>query len=282
MDRMSAIARPVGPVNTINGIPVFKAVATHIHWSLIGADYKVILENSSRIKKRFEPYEGPPHSEPVAIVAYGRSLKETWKEIRDFKTVITCSGSHQFLLDRGIIPTYHVDSDPRPHKVDMLGTPHPDVTYLIASICHPTYFDLLEKHNIEKVYLWHLLFLEPEIFDILPRNEWLFTGGNTVGPRAIKMARLLGYINHHYFGFDASDGYAGFHPKEKAMKIYKYKGKKYHTTPSWIEHARMMFEDLDRMPEVNFTFYGEGLIQDMAKDYKRTNRAKVPMAIKKP
>jgi hypothetical protein len=272
----------VGPVNTIDGRPVFRAVGTHIDWEHIGADPNVIRENCVRVPGRFEPHRGPFHEEPAAVVAYGQSLTETWKELERFRVILTCSGSHKFLLDRGIVPTYHVDSDPRVHKVAMLGTPHREVTYLIASICHPTYFDLLERHAIPKVLLWHLLFLEEEIYQLLPRQEWLWTGGNTVGPRAVKMARLSGYTNLHLFGFDASAGYADVHPKAPTQfKPCVYDGKTYWTTRNWMEHAKMLFADLDRMPEVTTRFYGEGLIQAMAKRYVRTVRANLPMGVVK-
>lgn len=270
-----------GPVNVIDGRPVFRAVGTYINWEAINSDPKVIIENSNRIAKRFKPHEGPDIQEPVAVVAYGSSLNETWEEIKKFKVIFTCSGSHKFLIDRGIVPTYHVESDPRPHKVAMLGNPDRNTTYLVSSICHPSYFDLLELHGIEEIYLWHLLFLETEIFNMLPKNEWLWTGGNTVGPRAVKMARLLGYVNHHYFGFDSSQGYAGHHPNTKVLQSIKINGKYYDTTPFWVDHAKMMFEDLDRMPEINWTFHGEGLMQDMAKYRKPVARAKLPMGVVK-
>lgn len=272
----------VGPVNTINGEPIFRAVATHINWQAIGADPGVIRENSARIKVRFRSHEGLPYEEPAAVVAYGHSLSETWEYLRNFKIIFTCSGSHKFLLDRGIVPTHHVDSDPRPHKVAMLGVPHREVTYLIASICHPTYFDLLELYEIPKVLLWHMLFLEPEIYALLPKGELLLTGGNTVGPRAVKIARLSGYTNLHLFGFDASAGYADFHPNApKKLRSTEYDGKTYWTTHNWLEHARMLFEDLDRMPEVTTRFYGDGLIQAMARNYTRITRADLPMGVVK-
>jgi len=274
--------RMVGPANTINGKPAFQAVGTHINWQALGVDPGVILENASRIKGRFKPHNGPFHEEPAAIVAYGSSLNETWRDLHNFKVIFTCSGSHKFLLDRGIVPTYHVDSDPRAYKVAMLGTPHRDVTYLVASICHPTYFDLLERYEIPKVLLWHLLFLEPQIYRLLPSNEWLWTGGNTVGPRTIKMARLSGYVEHHYFGFDGSAGHAGLHfNAPKKFTSHEHDGTTYLTTPGLVEHAKIMFTDLDAMPEVRPHFYGSGLIQAMAKNYKKKPRHGFPMGLVK-
>ena len=280
MERL--IYRLAGPVNTIQGHPAFLAVGTDINWEVIGADPGVISENCARVKGRFIPNKDFVQQEPAAVVGYGQSLYDTWRDLHNFKVIFTCSGSHKFLLDRGIVPTYHVDSDPRAHKVAMLGTPHPDVTYLVASICHPTYFDLLERHGIEKVLLWHLLVFDPHVYEMLPKGEWLWTGGNTVGPRAMKMARLLGYRTLHMFGFDACDGYAGYHQNApKNLKPFLSNGKTFWSTHNWFEHAKMMFEDMDRMPEVTYQFHGEGLIQEMAKRYVRKVRNKFPMGVMK-
>lgn len=77
--------------------------------------------STNRIKNRIETnYE--LRNEPIAIVCYGPSLNDTWEEIKNFKYIITCSGSHKFLIERGIIPTWHVDVDPRPHKVEFRTT----------------------------------------------------------------------------------------------------------------------------------------------------------------
>ena len=69
---------------------------------------------------------------PIALVNFGPSLGQTWEAIRDFKYVMSCSGAHQFLVDHGIIPTWHVDVDPRAHKVKLLGTPQRETEYLDA------------------------------------------------------------------------------------------------------------------------------------------------------
>ena len=81
---------------------------------------------------RLEPHQ-ELRTDPCAIVCFGPSLNETWEKVRDFKYIFSCSGSHKFLLERGIVPTWHVEVDPRQHKVALLGPPHPDVTYLPSS-----------------------------------------------------------------------------------------------------------------------------------------------------
>src|ERR1044072_8081762 len=95
----------------------------------------------TRVVGRIQP--GERQDEPIAIVGFGPSLNDTWTQIRAYKRVISCSGAHKFLVDRGIIPTWHVEVDPREHKCTLLGTPHPDVEYLIASCCHPKVVEML-------------------------------------------------------------------------------------------------------------------------------------------
>src|SRR5690349_14066304 len=96
----------------------------------------------ARVKARIKPPDSPLRTEPCAIVCFGPSLNQTWQEIRrlNIRHIFTCSGSHKFLIERGVIPTWHVEVDPRPHKVQLIGKPHPDVEYLIASTCHPKVF----------------------------------------------------------------------------------------------------------------------------------------------
>ena len=261
-------------------------IATHINWANLGADPWVIAENSERIKGRIKLEKGPPDHDPVAIVAYGPSLRDTWRDIRGFRTIYTCSGSHRYLLECGITPTYHVDSDPRAYKADILGEPDRDVEYLISSICHPTYFDKLELYHA-RVKLWHMLFLEPEIFQHYPKMEWIMTGGHTVGPRTIKLARMMGHANLHMFGFDGSvavDGatHATDHPNPPTdLDWIEYDGKRYYTTRNWEDHAVILFKELDRIGDIDYTFHGDGLIQEMARHHKPVKRAYMPNRVYK-
>ena len=83
-----------------------------------------IQRNNARVKGRIEAHQ-EKRTDPIALVCYGPSLNDTWEEIRKFKYVMTCSGSHKFMIDRGIIPRWQVEVDPRAHKVTLMGPPHP-------------------------------------------------------------------------------------------------------------------------------------------------------------
>jgi len=226
--------------------------------------------NTARVKGRIEAVYDL-RTEPIALVNFGPSLNDTWEKIREFKFVMSCSGAHKFLVERGIIPTYHIDVDPRPHKVGLMGTPQKETQYLIASTCSPALFEHLKDFDLK---LWHIFDTDENGFRMLPPNEWALTGGCSVGVRTITMARFLGFTDLHIFGMDGSYGtsgqHAALHPNQnKKPCVLAYDGKDYETTPSMLEAARNTWHELDMMKDTKCTFYGEGLVQAMAKKYER-------------
>lgn len=228
-----------------------------------------IRVNTASVKGRIEP--GGVRDEPIAIVCYGPSLNQTWKYVRDFKHRMTCSGAHRFLIERGIIPTHHVEVDPREHKIKLIGQPHSDVEYLIASACHPKLFKHLEGFNTK---LWHIFNVDEDGQRILPPGEWALTGGIGAGLRAFVLARFLGFKEFHVFGMDGSEGetgkHAGEHPSQaQTYCLTEYEGVKYRTTPAFLEAARTTWHELDQLPDVTAKFYGDGLVQAMSRNYKR-------------
>jgi 2-polyprenyl-3-methyl-5-hydroxy-6-metoxy-1,4-benzoquinol methylase len=234
-----------------------------------------IRANIKKVKGRLEAATEKVNA-PIAIVCFGGSLKDTWEQVREFDYIITCSGSHKFLLDNGVQPSefkewLHCDVDPRLHKLKLLGEPQKGVTYLPASTCHPQYIDYLIKHDAD-IKLWHVFATQEEGFRVLPRGESLITGGSSVGLRAMTIARILGFTNLHVFGMDGDIKESGSHAAEHPNAIQKYKitelnGKQFKTTESLLHCAKETFHELDMMGDVAATFYGEGLVQELAKEY---------------
>lgn len=239
--------------------------------------------NLTKVKERVIPVSELT-SEPIAIVCFGPSLNDTWQDLKKFKYIMTCSGAHKFLVEKGIIPTHHLDLDPRLHKLKLLGLPQKETQYLIASAIHPQYLDALEEYNVK---LWHIFANEGDGARVLPRGEWSITGGSSVGLRCLTVARFLGYINMHIFGMDGSFNKENTHSAEhpnppKEVYETEYEGKKYLTTPSILHVAKETFHELDQMPDCKFTFYGEGLVQEMSKKYIQSTGHKAPIAFNKP
>jgi uncharacterized Rossmann fold enzyme len=207
--------------------------------------------------------------DPIAVVCSGPTLKDTWEEAKKFSKIITVSGAHDFLVERGVIPTYHMEADPRPHKSLFVKKPQTDVKYLIASCCHKEVFDSLENHDVR---IWHILGMESyrTIPSIYPRGSWVLTGGSNVGLRALVMARVLGHINIHVFGMDCSAGeafHANAHPNEPKPKAYRevvIGERRFRTTEVFLEYARQFFKETMMLPDTQFTLHGDGLLQNLA------------------
>lgn len=239
--------------------------------------------NISKVAGRIMP-SAELIKEPIAIVCFAPSLNETWEQIKGFKYVMTCSGAHKFLVERGIIPTHHIDLDPRLHKLKLIGTPQKETEYLIASTIHPQYIDALEGFNVK---LWHIFANEDDGARVLPRGEWSITGGSSVGLRCLTIARFLGFNNMHIFGMDGSftkeKTHSSEHPNPpKESYETEFEGRKFLTTPSMLHVAQETFHELDQMPDCKFQFYGDGLVQAMAKNYKPAIRQKAAIAFNKP
>src|SRR5678815_2491952 len=48
-------------------------------------------------------------TESIAIVCSGPSLAQTWEQVKMCNHVLTCSGAHDYLIERGIIPNFHME-----------------------------------------------------------------------------------------------------------------------------------------------------------------------------
>jgi len=244
-----------------------------------------IAQAITRVAGRIQGYEGVRPG-PVAVVCYGPSLNETWEQVKDFAHIISCSGAHKFLVERGITPTWHVEVDPRAHKAELIGTPQPGVEYLIASTCHAKVFDLLEGFDVK---LWHVFDSTEDAKRTLPAGEWALTGGSSVGLRAMTIARFLGFTDLHVFGMDGCEGatgkHAGAHPNQPdGFSTTELHGRTFRTTPSMLACARQTFHELDMMPGVTAKFYGDGLVAELAKDYvpKPIDKDKAMIGFQKP
>ena len=255
------------------GITDIAAPSVLIDWESCNTPKDIIRQNCKRFPKRFIPVDDNViDAQPVAIVGYGSSLCDTWEELRDYKTIFTCSGAHQFLLKRQLIPTYHGESDPQPHKVHLLGLLNQQTTYLPASICHPLYMDYLQKAGVN-VLLWHPFLVDMDMYRQVPKGDYLITSASVVGPRLMRLARLMGYTNLHIYGMDGSGGHAEPHPNKALYdesREVRYNDKTFVINPHLIVHVGTLLDEMNQFPEnTKFTFHGDGLVQEMAKGWVR-------------
>lgn len=274
-------------MSTTAAVPTDAPVARQLDWTQKqDVTYAVPLwlrdlqieQNIALVPGRLTPE--PLKADPIAVVCYGPSLNDTWEQVRDFKYIISCSGSHKFLLERGIVPTYHVDVDPRAHKIALMGEPHRDVEYILAATCHPEHVKRLHDGGY-KLKLWHVLDEHEESMRTLPNGEWALTGGCSVGLRAMAVARFLGFREMDIFGMDGCEGksgkHAAAHPNQAKKSLETWypdkNGKCYYTTPGFLEAARQTPHEMDMLPDVTARFHGEGLVQAIMADYTRRPEA---------
>lgn len=218
-----------------------------------------IIYNCERVKNRLE-VSPDIIEEPVALVAYGPTLNKFGKYLDKFKTIISMSGSHKILVDRDIIPTYHVDVDFRERKAVHTKESHPDVEYLFGSIVHKAMLDNVEGKRCK---LWHVALKGIEY----PEGELVLEGYWDVGQEAILVAKALGYRNLHLFGydyaFDVDSGvtHAGFHNSVPQSRIFARVGEKLFQTSDSLARGVLTFTKLmTDNSDLNLTIYSDGLL----------------------
>lgn len=204
----------------------------------------------------------------LTIACYGPSLRDTYRDMRN--PILSVSGAHDYLIGKGVIPKYHLECDPRPHKAKMLSRANDETEYLIASCCHPDVFKALEGRNIK---LWHL--------DNGPESRsWArqhdpyvpcVSGGSTAGLRAFPISYVLGYRAIDVHGMDCSfDGdsqWAGAHSGErKGIEYIRIAGsaRQFATNALMIQAAREAVT-FWRTHDVPMKVRGSGLMQAMMK-----------------
>lgn len=230
--------------------------------------------NCPKVSKRLKNVP-EPHDRVAVIVCYGPSLSDTWTDlVGQLKfnggDVFSVSGAHDFLIRRDIIPKYHVECDPRPHKADNLQRPAKGVEYLIASCCHPVLVDKLVPYDLT---LWHMCNGEESFrtVDELEPDQFMVHGGGNAGLRAIAVAYVMGYRKFIIYGMDCSfrgeKEWAGPHAgkKKKSHIEVVCEGETFQTSPVMVSYARQFFSTMENAPGAEFTMVGDGLLQSMVK-----------------
>jgi len=205
------------------------------------------------------------------VACYGPSLNHTWRELRH--PIISMSGATKFLADRGIIPDYHIDMDPRKHKVMTSLPPVKGVTYLVSSVCVPAYFDALQD---EQVILWHTVSSNWDddmtwIAQHGDQDQLVIHPGSTIGLAAVHVGGVMGYRKFHIHGMDASfeadQRHAGPHAGKKytVSKVWPVGKTKYRTTEIMSNAAAETLNTFRGFPIIG-VFYGHGLTQALIRE----------------
>jgi hypothetical protein len=216
-------------------------------------------------------------SATLSIACYGPSLKDTWQFLE--RPILSMSGATKWLYERGVVADYHIDMDARAHKAMTSLPPVPGVTYLVASVCTPAYFDALQDAN---VVLWHTVSSnwDDELKWVSEHDpgQFVICGGTTIGLTAVHLGGLMGFRRFAIHGMDSSfanrDGtrHAGPHhgKVQPVSRVWPAAGKKYYTTPIMSNAAAESVNLFQDYPIIG-VFYGDGLTQALIREANLPN-----------
>ena len=248
-------------------IPLTRTFAGAGSLNLIGTN---ILKAQQRGLPVFDK-RCPANTGTVSIVGGGPSAEDTIKDLKG--KVIAVNGSHDWLIDRGIVPRACVLLCPVEYLTEAFKfTPRDDVQYFVASLCHDNTFERLKGKN---VVLWHAAQRPAAIDALLPKGMLQIGGGGFVSLRAINLNYALGFRDFHLHGFDSSwrkapDGthrhhvYAQERDDERVKEAETIMG--YPTFLALYAQVSDFFRTVDSFERpgfdpINFTIHGDGLFQ---------------------
>lgn len=215
----------------------------------------------------------PAHDIPLHIIGGGPTVEQTIHEADG--DIVVCNGSHDWLLNRGVIPEFAAFLD---WSDAMAGavTPNKRVRYLLASQCSPALFDRLSGCDVT---IWHTGAAD----GIVPPGAPTIGGGPTITQRAIPLFYVMGYREFHPHGVDACFGSGDedhVYPWREvsvsgtAPLTVWYMGREFKTRMDWASHAQEfirfldIFDDLAAkglMDPIDIRVHGEGLIPHIAR-----------------
>lgn len=212
----------------------------------------------------------------LTLACYGPSLADTYQTMT--RPILSMSGATRWLADRGIVPDYHIDMDPRPHKVHFLDPPIDGVHYLMATVCHPKTWELLKG---QQVTLWHT-YSAPRTYDwvaSVDQDQLVIHGGSTIGLTALHLGGVLGYRHFEIHGMDGSfrdasrsARHAGPHPGTKQQDgiTWQAGGVIYQTSKVMSNAVAETLNALANFP-IFCVFHGQGLTQALVKEQNLPN-----------
>jgi len=214
-----------------------------------------------------------PHTHKLSIAAGGPSLNDTMGDLTGY--IGALNGSHDHLISKGIVPNACGMMDAGDIVAELI-TPHPDVTYFVASMCHPSVFDKLKDCH---VVLWHAS-NGPDcpITDLLDPDSVVIGGGTTIGLRWLNLGYVCGFRDFSFHGLDSSYRelrHAYEQPSDQTDKVMAYG---YETAIPLTVQVNCFLKMMERMKQpdvdpISVELHGDGLLQHVWNNFK-TNEVK--------
>lgn len=179
----------------------------------VGSDAE-IQANIKASLELYHPFRLPKcraHFGEALMCAGGPSLEAELPAITKMALnggkIFAVKSAHERLIKHGIVPFACVLLDPRGHVKDFIDDPHPEVNYIVASMCHPSVMQRLTERGA-KAWLYHAAVGAGEMdmlrtaYDNKRLYENIIGGGCSSATRGILIAYMLGFRKAHLFGYD--------------------------------------------------------------------------------
>lgn len=244
----------------------------------------MIAQAETNLQRGLPLFVGQPENDGTALIVGGApSLTDTFPNLRMKQQrggiIFALNGAHDWLIDRGIIPDFHVMLDARPENVRFVRNPRKEVTYLVAAQCHYSIFEALAGQNM---IVWVACLETPEQeqafgakFPGLPLA--MIGGGATVGLKTANLAYLWGFRDIQFYGLDSS--YRGeenhayrqeLNDKESRMEIHAA-GRDFICAPWMAKQAVEFQRQYHQLKELGcrIKVHGDGLIPHIWKHHQQ-------------
>lgn len=209
--------------------------------------------------------------ETVAIVGFGPSLADTWRTVALAPTVWTTSKAHDYLLERGVEPSYHTDVDYRAHKANFIARFRPETQYWVASHVHPSFIDKAVEHGAD-LRIFHSLVPGASPYEPGYRKVAAMLDA---GLQAAYLAYHAGYRTQHWYGIDGSmtdQTHAG--PHEGILGTAEpfgvlVQGLVYKSNGLLLRAALWAEKMLREHPKLEVTIHGNGMLRPFLQERGR-------------
>lgn len=149
------------------------------------------------------------HKGTCIFVGAAPSVSKHIEEIRrlskiEGNTLFAVNDANNLLMDYGIIPHANVLFEVAQDIAELNRRHHPQITYYIHSMAHPTTFDAFMD---KKVVLFHTYSDVPIHAEKLAKfkTQWMVGGGvSTTMSKTLPLAMFLGFRRFELFGVDSS------------------------------------------------------------------------------
>lgn len=196
------------------------------------------------------------------VVANGPSAPAYFQPTPKNGPVLALNGALELFNGRRIIPDYWAACDPQELVTDRFLRCAPyDVTYLIASKCHPSVFERMSDRN---VILWHVG--EPATRALFDHHDIVIPASSSITSTSFELMTHLGFRRFETWGWDGcymdGQGHAVPQPEAPSRVEITVHDRVYETSPVWALECDDIANRLVGFP-FPIHIHGDGFFADM-------------------